>query len=40
MTDFSSVSRSKFLVTAELSMGAVLLKGCMGNPPEVEGGNT
>jgi len=40
VTDFNSVSRSKFLVTAGLPAGAVLLKGCMGNPPEAGGGNT
>lgn len=38
MTDFNSVSRSKFLITAGLS--AILLKGSMGNPPEAGGGNT
>ncbi len=40
MTDFNSVSRSKFIVTAGLSTGAVLLKGCLGNPPEAGGDNT
>lgn len=40
MTDFNSVSRSKFLVTGGFSAEAVLLKGSMGNPPEAEGGNT
>jgi bicarbonate transport system substrate-binding protein len=34
MTHFSQLSRRKFLYTAGASAGAVLLKGCLGNPPE------
>lgn len=35
MSNFSPLSRRKFLVTASLSAAsAVLLKGCLGNPPE------
>ncbi|MGG6296543.1 CmpA/NrtA family ABC transporter substrate-binding protein [Leptolyngbya sp. AN02str] len=33
MSNFANVSRRKFLVTAGASAGAVLLKGCVGNPP-------
>ncbi|HEY9661623.1 MAG TPA: CmpA/NrtA family ABC transporter substrate-binding protein, partial [Allocoleopsis sp.] len=33
MSDFSRLARRKFLITAGASAGAVLLKGCMGNPP-------
>jgi len=39
MTEFfNQVSRRKFIVTAGVSASAVLLKGCLGNPPET--GNT
>lgn len=39
MTEFfNRVSRRKFIVTAGVSASAVLLKGCLGNPPET--GNT
>lgn len=39
MTEFfNQVSRRKFIVTAGISASAVLLKGCLGNPPET--GNT
>ncbi|MGB3421958.1 MAG: CmpA/NrtA family ABC transporter substrate-binding protein [Dolichospermum sp.] len=39
MTEFfNRVSRRKFIVTAGISASAVLLKGCLGNPPET--GNT
>lgn len=39
MTEFfNQVSRRKFMVTAGVSASAVLLKGCLGNPPET--GNT
>jgi len=39
MTEFfNRVSRRKFIVTAGVSTSAVLLKGCLGNPPET--GNT
>lgn len=39
MTEFfNQVSRRKFIVTAGISTSAVLLKGCLGNPPET--GNT
>lgn len=37
MTHFSRLSRRKFLYTAGASAGAVLLKGCLGNPPEPGG---
>jgi bicarbonate transport system substrate-binding protein len=41
MSDFfNQVSRRKFIVTAAASTGAVLLKGCLGNPPEPGGANT
>jgi bicarbonate transport system substrate-binding protein len=33
MSTFSNVSRRRFIATASLSAGAVLLKGCLGNPP-------
>jgi len=34
MSDFSSLSRRRFLTTASVSAaGAILLKGCAGNPP-------
>lgn len=33
MSDFSRLTRRKFLWTAGASTGAVLLKGCVGNPP-------
>ncbi|MCX7595611.1 MAG: ABC transporter substrate-binding protein [Fischerella sp.] len=36
---FHQFSRRKFLLTAAASAGAVLLKGCLGNPPEPGGGN-
>jgi bicarbonate transport system substrate-binding protein len=36
---FNQFSRRKFLLTAGASAGAVLLKGCLGNPPEPGGGN-
>ncbi|BAZ65405.1 MAG: ABC transporter substrate-binding protein [Pelatocladus maniniholoensis HA4357-MV3] len=40
MSDFlNQISRRKFIVTATASAGAVLLKGCLGNPPEPGGGN-
>jgi bicarbonate transport system substrate-binding protein len=36
MSDFfNQVSRRKFILTAGVSASAVLLKGCLGNPPEV-----
>ena len=31
---FNQISRRKFIVTAGISASAVLLKGCLGNPPE------
>ncbi len=31
---FNQISRRKFIVTAGVSASAVLLKGCLGNPPE------
>jgi bicarbonate transport system substrate-binding protein len=34
MSVFSNISRRKFITIAGASTGAVLLKGCMGNPPE------
>ena len=35
MSDFfNQVSRRKFILTAGVSASAVLLKGCLGNPPE------
>ncbi|MFM6221032.1 MAG: ABC transporter substrate-binding protein, partial [Dolichospermum sp.] len=35
MTEFfNRISRRKFIVTAGVSASAVLLKGCLGNPPE------
>lgn len=40
MTDFNSVSRSKFLVTARLSAGTIISKDCMDNLPEEGSGNT
>ncbi|MEA5534902.1 CmpA/NrtA family ABC transporter substrate-binding protein [Crocosphaera sp. XPORK-15E] len=41
MPDFSPLSRRKFLVTASLSAAsAVLLKGCLGNPPEPTANNS
>jgi bicarbonate transport system substrate-binding protein len=40
MSNFSQFSRRKFLYTAGASAGAVLLKGCLGNPPEPGGGAT
>lgn len=36
----SNFSRRKFLLTAGISASAVLLKGCLGNPPEPGGGDT
>ncbi|MBF2058246.1 MAG: ABC transporter substrate-binding protein [Cyanobacterium sp. T60_A2020_053] len=36
----SYFSRRKFMVTAGISAGAVLLKGCAGNPPEPQGSDT
>jgi bicarbonate transport system substrate-binding protein len=36
----SNLSRRRFLVTVGVSASAVLLKGCLGNPPEPGGGNT
>jgi bicarbonate transport system substrate-binding protein len=38
MTFFNQISRRKFIVTAGASASAVLLKGCLGNPPETTGG--
>ncbi|HIK32357.1 MAG TPA: ABC transporter substrate-binding protein [Oscillatoriales cyanobacterium M59_W2019_021] len=39
MSDFSRVSRRKFLSTAALSAtSAIFLKGCLGNPPSRTGG--
>jgi bicarbonate transport system substrate-binding protein len=35
---FNQISRRKFLLTAGASAGSILLKGCVGNPPE-PGGN-
>jgi bicarbonate transport system substrate-binding protein len=39
---FNQISRRKFIVTAGVSASAVLLKGCLGNPPEAgkSGGNS
>ena len=39
---FNQVSRRKFILTAGVSASAVLLKGCLGNPPETgkSGGNS
>jgi bicarbonate transport system substrate-binding protein len=38
MSDFiNQVSRRKFIVTAGVSASALLLKGCLGNPPEPGG---
>lgn len=34
MSDFSKVSRRRFMAIASASTGAVLLKGCLGNPPD------
>jgi len=34
MSVFSNVSRRQFMTIATTSTGAVLLKGCVGNPPE------
>jgi bicarbonate transport system substrate-binding protein len=36
----SNFSRRRFMMVAGLSTSAVLLKGCVGNPPEPGGGNT
>lgn len=36
----SNFSRRQFIYTAGISAGAVLLKGCGGNPPEPGGGDT
>ncbi len=36
---FKQVSRRKFIVTAGASASAILLKGCLGNPPEAGAGN-
>jgi len=37
----SNFSRRKFLTTAAVSTaGAVVLKGCLGNPPDSTGGTT
>jgi bicarbonate transport system substrate-binding protein len=33
MSNFSGLSRRRFLATAGAASGAVLLKGCLGNPP-------
>lgn len=33
MSNFSRVSRRQFIATAGFTAGAVLLKGCLGNPP-------
>jgi bicarbonate transport system substrate-binding protein len=41
MSEFSNVSRRKFLITAGTSaVGSVFLKGCLGNPPEPGGTTT
>jgi len=41
MTEFfNQVSRRKFIVTAGISASAVLLKGCLGNPPETSNTGT
>ncbi|MBF2066371.1 MAG: ABC transporter substrate-binding protein [Calothrix sp. C42_A2020_038] len=37
---FKQVSRRKFIVTAGASASAILLKGCLGNPPETVAGNS
>jgi bicarbonate transport system substrate-binding protein len=37
---FNQISRRKFIVTVGASTGAVLLKGCLGNPPNSSGGNS
>lgn len=34
MSTFSNVSRRRFITIATASTGAMLLKGCLGNPPE------
>jgi bicarbonate transport system substrate-binding protein len=34
MSNFSNVSRRRFMTIATVSTGAVFLKGCLGNPPE------
>jgi bicarbonate transport system substrate-binding protein len=34
MSTFSNVSRRRFITLATASTGAVLLKGCLGNPPD------
>lgn len=34
MSNFSNVSRRRFITLAGASTGAVLLKGCLGNPPD------
>ncbi|MEA5573905.1 CmpA/NrtA family ABC transporter substrate-binding protein [Calothrix sp. UHCC 0171] len=36
---FNQISRRKFIITAGASASAILLKGCLGNPPE-PGGST
>ncbi len=36
---FKQVSRRKFIITAGASASAILLKGCLGNPPEPGGGS-
>ncbi|MBD2663802.1 bicarbonate transport system substrate-binding protein [Richelia sinica FACHB-800] len=41
MTEFfNQISRRKFILTAGVSASAVLLKGCLGNPPEAGGGSS
>ncbi len=42
MSDFfNHISRRKFILTTGISTGAVLLKGCLGNPPEnLSGGSS
>jgi len=40
MTEFfNRVSRRKFILTAGVSAGAILLKGCLGNPPSGSSGS-
>ncbi|PAX53334.1 CmpA/NrtA family ABC transporter substrate-binding protein [Brunnivagina elsteri] len=37
---FNQISRRKFIITAGASASAILLKGCLGNPPEAGSGNS
>ncbi|MBD2102689.1 CmpA/NrtA family ABC transporter substrate-binding protein [Leptolyngbya sp. FACHB-261] len=40
MSNFSNVSRRRFITLAGASAGAVFLKGCLGNPPDTLTGRT